>query len=79
MKSILFFVILFLSTISIRITTFADSWFTGKNYGKFDISSDEITFMQDDNFYYFIFDFSHNPYGSVSNNGYILSQVSTIG
>ena len=78
-RRILFFIILFLLTVFIRKTTLADSWLTGKAYGSFNISDDEITFIQDDDNYYFIFDFSHNSYGAVSNTGYILSQSPSIG
>lgn len=79
LKKFLFFVVLFFLTLFFRETVLADSWTTGKTYGSFNISNDDITFYQDDGYYYFEFDFSHNPYGSVSNNGYILSQISTIG
>ena len=79
LKKFLFFVVLFFLTLFFRETVLADSWTTGKTYGSFNISNDDITFYQDDDYYYFEFDFSHNPYGSVSNNGYILSQISTIG
>lgn len=78
-RKILFFIILFLLTVCIRKVTLADSWLTGKAYGSFNISDDEITFIQDDDNYYFIFDFSHNSYGAVSNTGYILSQSPSLG
>ncbi len=78
-RKILFFIILFLLTVCIRKTALADSWLTGKAYGSFNISDDEITFIQDDDNYYFVFDFSHNSYGAVSNTGYILSQSPSLG
>ena len=77
-KNFAVFLFIFFYVATIKQTSYAYSWTMAKSTETFNISTDEITFEQDDVNYYFIFKTGVSSYGRVSGSSFVVSQRSDL-
>lgn len=77
-KNFAVFLFIFFYVATIKQTSYAYSWTMAKSTETFNISTDEITFEQDDVNYYFTFNTGVSSYGRVSGSSFVVSQRSDL-